>query len=55
MILHHFRETAPHEVNSTYLKLVVQWLNHALYFNQNSSMVDSEVLRNRHFRVAKKR
>lgn len=54
MILHHFRETVPHEATSTYLKVADKWLNQALYFYQNSSMVDSEVLRNRHFRVAAK-
>jgi len=40
--------------NSTYLKVVVQWLNQALCFYQNLYLVFSEVLRNRHFRVAAK-
>jgi hypothetical protein len=35
--------------NSTYPKVAVQWLNQAL------CLVDSEVLRNRHLRVAPKR
>jgi len=41
--------------NSTYPKVAVQWLNQALYFYQSSCLVDSEVLRNRHLRVAAKR
>ena len=41
--------------NSTYPKVAIQWLNQALCFYQNSCLVDSEVLRNRHLRVAAKR
>jgi len=41
--------------NSTYPKVAVQWLNQALCFYQNLYLVDSEVLRNRHLRVAAKR
>jgi len=41
--------------NSTYPKVAVQWLNQALYFYQSLCLVDSEVLRNRHLRVAAKR
>ena len=41
--------------NSTYPKVAVQWLNQTLCFNQNLCLVDSEVLRNRHLRVAAKR
>jgi hypothetical protein len=41
--------------NSTYPKVAVQWLNQVLCFYQNSCLVDSEVLRNRHLRVAAKR
>jgi hypothetical protein len=41
--------------NSTYPKVAVQWLNQALYFYQSSCLVDSEVLQNRHLRVAAKR
>jgi len=47
------REARPH--NSTYPKVAVQWLNQALCFYQSSCSVDSEVLRNRHLRVAAKR
>jgi hypothetical protein len=35
--------------------VAVQWLNQALYFYQSLCLVDSEVLRNRHLRVAAKR
>jgi hypothetical protein len=38
--------------NSTYPKVAVQWLNQALCFYQSSCLVDSEVLLNRHLRVA---
>ncbi len=38
--------------NSTYKKLAVQWLNEALCNYQSLCLVDSEVLRNRHLRVA---
>ena len=41
--------------NSTYPKVAIQWLNQALCFYQNSCLVDSEVLLNRHLRVAAKR
>jgi hypothetical protein len=41
--------------NSTYPKVAVQWLNQALFFYQSFCLVDSEVLRNRHLRVAAKR
>lgn len=41
--------------NSTYPKVAVQWLNQALCFYQSLCMVDSEMLRNRHLRVAAKR
>jgi hypothetical protein len=40
--------------NSTYPKVAVQWLNQALCFYQSLCLVDSEVLRNRHLRVAAK-
>jgi len=43
------------EHNSTYPKVAVQWLNQALCFYQSFYLVDSEVLRNRHLRVAAKR
>jgi len=41
--------------NSTYPKVAVQWLNQALCMYQSLCLVDSEVLRNRHLRVAAKR
>jgi hypothetical protein len=41
--------------NSTYPKVAVQWLNQALCFYQSFCLVDNEVLRNRHLRVAAKR
>jgi hypothetical protein len=41
--------------NSTYPKVEVQWLNQALCFYQSFYLVDSEVLRNRHLRVAANR
>jgi len=41
--------------NSTYPKVAVQSLNQALCFYQSLCLVDSEVLRNRHLRVAAKR
>jgi hypothetical protein len=40
--------------NSTYPKVAVQWLNQALCFYQSLCLVDSEVLLNRHLRVAAK-
>ena len=47
------KESRPH--NSTYPKVAVQWLNQALCFYQSFYFVDSEMLRNRHLRVAAKR
>jgi len=41
--------------HSTYPKVAVQWLNQALCFYQSLCLVDSEVLRTRHLRVAAKR
>jgi len=41
--------------NSTYPKVAVQWLNQALCFYQSLCLVDSEVLLNRHLRVAANR
>jgi len=41
--------------NRTYPQVAVQWLNQALYFYQSLWLADSEVLRNRHLRVAAKR
>jgi len=41
--------------NSTYPKVAVQWLNQTLCFYQSLCLADSEVLRNRHLRVAAKR
>jgi len=41
--------------NSTYPKVAVQWLNQALCFYQSLCFFDSEVLRNRHLRVAANR
>ncbi|TPV31168.1 hypothetical protein FJ651_15390 [Paucihalobacter ruber] len=41
--------------NSTYPKVAVQWFNQAFCFYQSLCLVDSEVLRNRHLRVAAKR
>ncbi|MFN5069606.1 MAG: hypothetical protein ACK5FC_06965, partial [Bacteroidota bacterium] len=38
--------------NSTYPKVAVQWLNQTLCFYQCLCLVDSEVLRNPHLRVA---
>lgn len=35
--------------NSTYPKVAVQYLNEALCFLSSSALVDSKVLRNRHF------
>ena len=47
------KKSRPH--NSTYPKVAVQWLNKALCFYQSLCLADSEVLRNRHLRVAAKR
>jgi len=47
------KESRPH--NSTYPKVAVQWLNQALCIYQSLCLVDSEVLRNRHLRVAANR
>lgn len=41
--------------NSTYPKVAFQWLNQALCYYPSLCLVDSEVLRNRHLRVAAKR
>jgi hypothetical protein len=41
--------------NSTYPKVAIQWLNQALCIYQSFCLADSEVLRNRHLRVAAKR
>ena len=41
--------------NSTYPKVAVRWLNQALCFYEVLCLVDSEVLRNRHLRVAANR
>jgi len=41
--------------NSTYPKVAVKWFNQALCFYQSLCLVDSEVLRNRHLRVAANR
>ena len=41
--------------NSTYPKVAVLWLNQALCFYRSLCLVDSEVLLNRHLRVAAKR
>jgi len=41
--------------NSTYPKVAIQWLNQTFCFYQNFCLVDSEVLRNRHLRVAANR
>jgi hypothetical protein len=41
--------------NSNYPKVTVQLLNKALNFYKHVCLVDSEVLRNRHLRVAVKR
>jgi len=38
--------------NSTYPKVAVQWLNQVPNSNRDFCLVDSEVLRNRHLRVA---
>ena len=41
--------------NSTYPKVAVRWVNKALCFYESLCLLDSEVLRNRHLRVAAKR
>jgi len=41
--------------NSTYPKVAVQWFNQAFCFYQSLCLTDSEVLRNRHLRVAAER
>jgi hypothetical protein len=41
--------------NSTYPKVAVKWLNQVQCFYQSLCLVVSEVLRNRHLRVAAKR
>lgn len=47
----------PHERQAPkrYPKVAVRWLNQALCFYQSLCLVDNEVLRNRHLRVAAKR
>jgi len=50
-----YRQTITPAGNSTYPKVAVQWLNQALCFYLSFCLVDSEVLRNRHLRVAAKR
>ena len=47
------RRTTP--ANSSYPKVAVQCLNQALCSYQSFCLADSEVLRNRHLRVAAKR
>jgi len=37
--------------NSTYKKLAVQWLNEGQFFNQTSSRLGSNVLRNRQQKI----
>jgi hypothetical protein len=49
------RKTKKPTANSTYPKVAVQWLYQALCFYQRFCLVDSEVLRNRHLRVAANR
>lgn len=41
--------------NSTYPKVAVHWFNQALCIYQSLCLVDREVVRNRHVRVAAKR
>lgn len=41
--------------NCTYPKVAVRWFNQALCFYQSFCLVDSEILRNRHLRVAANR
>jgi hypothetical protein len=41
--------------NSSYPKVAVQWLNQAFCYYLSLCLVDSEVLQNRHLRVAAKR
>jgi len=43
------------DTNSTYPKVAVQRLNEALYIYQSLCFVDSEMLRNRHLRLAANR
>jgi len=50
-----FDEKKQRTANSTYKKLVVQWLNEALCFVSSSVLADSLVLRNRQLLVAAKR
>ena len=49
------RKTKMPAGNTTYPKVAIQWLNQALCFYQSFCLVDSEVFRNRHLRVAAKR
>jgi hypothetical protein len=48
-------ENKQRTANSTYKKLVVQWLNEALFFVSSSVLADSLVLRNPLLRQAPKR
>jgi hypothetical protein len=48
-------ENKQRTANSTYKKLVVQWLNEALCFYQSLCLVDSESLQNRHLLLAANR
>lgn len=41
--------------NDTYPKVAINWFNQALCFYQRLSLVDSEMPRNRHLRVAANR
>lgn len=51
----HFRNKKARTANSSYTQVAVQWLNQVQYFYQSLCWVDSEVLRNRHLRVAANR
>ena len=55
LTMNHKHTTETAAANSTYPKEAVLWLNKALCFYQSLCLVDSEVLRNRHLRVAAKR
>ena len=50
---HDRQETATS--NSSYPKVAIQWLSQVLCLYQSSCLVDNEVLRNRHLRVAANR
>ncbi len=47
------KEKRPH--NSTYPKVVVQWLNQAQCFYQSLCLTETELLRNCHLRVSANR